>query len=1002
MVRDFCLSEVDLAAHEPPSSPAKAKALVDEQRTRHLAWLHRGQVVLEKGARAPWRPIELHRKGAEKWAYCQDNVLRVMTPHPGLIYFVYDAKKPEWQDWRLWPTVVLPQDKGPESEAGTSALQLHYDCNCWKIEDLGHGAARTFDATLKDSGCKPLWLLGLVTLNLPWSWDNEEIRLAELKDTMRNCFEVHTAQSCTLFQDVVDDIIQEHREAGIFYEGELEPEAECFEFVKKRCAFSKTGRRATMGRFLSSIDCHEEAMPHWSTDRFATTYMAIEKDMLRGSAVMSAIKVTGGIADETPEGGGTLSHSAPGVVRSAFSGSGINAVIIAVLFRSNAMHKFIVRAVCTLGGPTRRWVGTSWVEGRCADGCHTWFLGQQNGAFVANLEEILGQLENDAVLQSIGLDITFSDDAAHDNLEAEIAWQDEMADFAGQFALSHVRHRWRRDCWLFSWPHGISKILLSEEQKAQTIVEFQLDKRLNDEFKALPKKTAHEILVMKRSRFNHRAVKWIDVALAEVATNEPVMEEFKTKVKEKTTGMLSSMAVEESVAAAKSIRTTCGPKFKRQERAMAAILERGVVDKRSHYETAPVTLPRVPRSSRLAESAFKLDPQVASMDFSDISSTKQTPPWAWSPNAQSYTVPDADRFMLRAAAHDLHLVRKAWLGELLDAKHKLAVRITDGVTTSWKIAMHHFSGSSGVVWPARRCTVPGNTFAYLEILLEGRLPEPCCVFDIQDPRIMACTFDWRSPKWQFYNGGRSLSPAIRPIINSKEEVDTLAVVACRKAWWNLPNTTVRGFGKEIGAKIPSGASLCTTLFIVCKHVLKESDEQILRRIHHRFVSFDQCLQFWESLQCVDEACAVLDKDDQQRMEAAINHDKEMAESRAAFKKEYLHRWNDVREAKAAAEPAPKKKARKAPLPPPAPARVWTFAMSLEEAKALKPVGSFVWRGFTRGEWWGHLKPYPRYCASFAAFGGEDMALKHVLQRLWRQRLELDGFPDDACPVAGLF
>ena len=74
--------------------------------------------------------------------------------------------------------------------------------------------------------------------------------------------------------------------------------------------------------------------------------------------------------------------------------------------------------------------------------------------------------------------------------------------------------------------------------------DFQLDKGLDNEFKMLTKKIAHETLVMNRSRFNHRAVKWIDVALAEAVTNDTAMKDFEEKVEEKSLGMISSMVEE--------------------------------------------------------------------------------------------------------------------------------------------------------------------------------------------------------------------------------------------------------------------------------------------------------------------------------------------------------------------------------------------------------------------------------------------------------------------------
>ena len=113
-----------------------------------------------------------------------DNQIRVSTIHAGLKYWQYDEKEAVWQDWRTWPCLCVASDKGPDCEAGISALLCKLNLNLIKYEDISHGVNRCFDNTLTDCGCKGLWLLMLVSWNVPRGWEREALRLQQLKGTM--------------------------------------------------------------------------------------------------------------------------------------------------------------------------------------------------------------------------------------------------------------------------------------------------------------------------------------------------------------------------------------------------------------------------------------------------------------------------------------------------------------------------------------------------------------------------------------------------------------------------------------------------------------------------------------------------------------------------------------------------------------------------------------------------------------------------------------------------
>jgi hypothetical protein len=77
----------------------------------------------------------------------------------------------------------------------------------------------------------------------------------------------------------------------------------------------------------------------------------------------------------------------------------------------------------------------------------------------------------------------------------------------------------------------------------------------------------------------------------------------------------------------------------------------------------------------------------------------------------------------------------------------------------------------------------------------------------------------------------------------------------------------------------------------------------------------------------------------------------------------------------------------------------TIAQS--DAKLYIPPGSSIWRALNRSAWNAHLPPYPRISEQWA-IESEHGALLRILRRLWRMYNELQGRPEDECPIQGMF
>lgn len=111
----------------------------------------------------------------------------------------------------------------------------------------------------------------------------------------------------------------------------------------------------------------------------------------------------------------------------------------------------------------------------------------------------------------------------------------------------------------------------------------------------------------------------------------------------------------------------------------------------------------------LPKTVWEPHPTKETQYLSDVASINQKALW-YSPCAERMTAPAADLPMLRAAAaqHDYSLMQNAWLGEVCQASHHLALGfVDDGSPTAWYVALGHWPKSCVLLWPATLKTL-GN------------------------------------------------------------------------------------------------------------------------------------------------------------------------------------------------------------------------------------------------------------------------------------------------------
>lgn len=438
---------------------------------------------------------------------------------------------------------------------------------------------------------------------------------------------------------------------------------------------------------------------------------------------------------------------------------------------------------------------------------------------------------------------------------------------------------------------------------------------------------------------------------------------------------------------------------------MYAGLKQSVLHERHNFK--PVTADMTAlhsKSERLSRSPFQPTPKDRSLPFEQAASPTQGTEW-FSPNAANTTLPFADCEFLRCIGDAHHLLSKAWLGEVVDIKHKVMLALPSPGGPQWCLGLAHFSGSGCLVWPARRVDLPsGETFFELvQNLLEPR------IVAITDLNFDACLIEWKSWAWQVKRVPsikEGFQPALRAF--AQGAIADIKQVASAAGWWTMSRTTLVRFCKELGVRVDDGATLFGVLLNLVEHCRPDiGEEEHLALVRTRLGHERAQLTYADELFEIQEAVEFLDTHDKKLVSAekAATRHKECSynDLRAALNERVKQvRDRAAAKAKAVANAAPQGAGRRRAHAKSAPARPrFNFSISHAEAAEHLPQGASIWRARTRMRWCGHCPPNRRISFGWAASGGEREAMIACIRRLWQQHLELTGQDASACPYSDL-
>lgn len=382
-----------------------------------------------------------------------------------------------------------------------------------------------------------------------------------------------------------------------------------------------------------------------------------------------------------------------------------------------------------------------------------------------------------------------------------------------------------------------------------------------------------------------------------------------------------------------------------------------------------------------------------SMSFDSMVSTSQTSPW-FSPQACNLNAPTADLVMWRycSVVGSFAIVGKAWVGALVDVRHRVALRfeLEDG-TLDYYIGGFHFKDSCVLLWPCSHTSLDGTSSFYFDITATRGRREPVLklIYSLSDTKVRAAVYSWRSWAWQKHAGAAtSVKPGLRAL--RQTEWMPLVTIAAKSAFWLLGKCILQDFAKELGVELPRGSTLAGVLYAMVKGVLghSASDAAILDILHQRLAVLEWNTSDEQVLLSIGEALEVLDPIDHPKVTQEQAHARAIQEEVWQFKSEYLE---------LARQKQGDRKARRKQKPLPK----LGVGPSTRDLKPLLPPGASIWRGEGKGgSWNGHYPPYRRVSARWAAVG-EEQARTSVLARLWRQHLTKHALSGDHCPFEGL-
>ena len=182
-------------------------------------------------------------------------------------------------------------------------------------------------------------------------------------------------------------------------------------------------------------------------------------------------------------------------------GSCKNGVAVSTMTLEEEDHLFFLNCVLSMTEPLDRYDHAQNKDCRSVQENQKWLTSMTSGGYMDHICEFVDRLTNVSALEDAGFAMKLRTDVDPDELELEIAREDEFADIYGQGILAVMSERIRRGLWFLGWPTKVVRCLKSDELAKATAEAFKCDHEVWKQWKRLPGKNAAEKQVDKRGVF---------------------------------------------------------------------------------------------------------------------------------------------------------------------------------------------------------------------------------------------------------------------------------------------------------------------------------------------------------------------------------------------------------------------------------------------------------------------------------------------------------------------
>lgn len=789
-------------------------------------WLRKRKGDETKGSKGPPKKF---RKKAYHWLVSLNSSLATVAGK-SLTAFKVDKDESKRPPPEEWPYLMISADQGPDGVCASFFARYHQFMNVDFFWDPSHGHQRDILASIGQVGLSAWMHLMTVVYNLghgPW---DSHARFSQLSESTSTYIENHV-QRCPIFNHYKYHIAQDF---GMTDEpGAQVSDDDIISAMRQHWTTKRKGAKVHLCRFGDFINKAAEADKYHHFFLLRCLHLGLDEGMF-GEAVLEVLRRpqklnTPDLDKQEAKIEVARSNDAHQSIRSLAK----NNIAVAAIMLSDPLTQVRARCVHMLPAPMSSWFSVQSRTLRSSSEAANWLLQQVTGTIWTPFRQVVGQLSDSSVLESLGMTLSFFPGVEEYALDDPIVVEnDEVAELAGLFVLALLGCRDRRLMYITEGWTGLQALFFSDCADDR----MQACTRLRKQYEAFRELSRQDDKVCKaiarRSIFQQAPT----VQLVELLTRngwEPtrlIAEHCKNRV----SGVLQSKVAEDLIGAGRRLEKPApNPTQLPKQKLWKFLIDEKVVDGLYRFEEPRFRDVQVPRGreGNLPPGLFAADFKGAPAALRAVAGTKQTVPWHTSGVTNMHLVyADLYSTTLAHERNDWKSLQTTYFSALAEGKNMAMKKVG---SSKWFFSLGGNNPIAARGWPAV-ATMRQDELLFLELDMTGK-PEWILVTDPE--AWQAVTFQWHSPLRQ-YLADRSRRSQVRskpslvayPIGKPKPLIQE---AACQ-GFWDIPKANLMWFCRYYGVEVNSQASLCAVLKgLILKLMPKTSDERLVEMLAKR-------------------------------------------------------------------------------------------------------------------------------------------------------------------------